>query len=176
MALTVEDGTGVAGADSYVTIAAIDAYWANRPHTSEATTWTAATTANKEGAAREASAYIDATYGQHFKGQRSGYVQGLMWPRTGAEDAAGYPLPPLPPEIVTAACELAARAVSARLAEDVDQKATIKRFKEKTGPLEEETEYFEGASSKKGFGFVEGLLASILDGSQPNAGVGWHWR
>ena len=110
MTLVVEDGTGVPGADSYAALAGADAYFAARAHLALAATWDAATDANKEGALREASAYLDATYGPHYRGTRRGYVQGLEWPRSGARDDADYPLPALPEVLVRATCELAAGA------------------------------------------------------------------
>ena len=48
-----------------------------------------------DGAIREATSFIDGAYGPYYRGVRRGYVQGLLWPRTGACDDAGYPLPDL---------------------------------------------------------------------------------
>lgn len=171
MALTAEDGTGVYGAESYVSVADADTYWGGRTHTAFYAAWDAATTAVKEGALREASTYLDATWGAYFRGKRRGYVQGLYWPRSDALDDAGYPLPDLPPEIVNATCELAGRAVSARLASDEAKGGKVKR--QKVGDIERE--FFEGASVEKRFGSVNGILAPVLDGSQ-DGNPQWVWR
>ena len=177
MALTVEDGTGIQDADSYVSTADADTYWDNRQHTTFYTTWDAASTDEKEGALREATTHLDAIYGPYYIGIRRGRVQGLLWPRTGAHDDADYPLPDLPREIQDACCELAARAVSARLSEDVDRGGAVKRKREKIGEIEEETEFFDGATTHKRYGAVDGILAPLLTGAQPGSdGYSWHWR
>ena len=56
--LTVEDGTGIEGAESYASVAAADAYWAKLSHLTLATTWAAFDTAGKEGRLREAPARL----------------------------------------------------------------------------------------------------------------------
>ena len=75
MSLTVETGSGVYGAESYATTAYISTYWSNRSHSSLADTWATANAQAKEGAAREATAYIDATWGPYYRGERAGYQQ-----------------------------------------------------------------------------------------------------
>lgn len=176
MALIVETGAGIVGAASYAAIDTIDAYWAARPHTTFATAWAAGSGPQKEGAARETTDFLDATYGPHYKGMRKGYVQGLLHPRTGATDEAGYPLPDMPPELVKAVCELSARAISKRLADDKNLSGAVSLQRAKAGPVEVTTEYKDGAALEKRFGFVAGLLAPILDGTQPGASGSWAWR
>lgn len=174
MALLPETGAGIAGADTYAARATVLAYWTARPHDALAAIVAAADVDDVDGAAREATAFIDGAWGPYYRGVRRGYVQGLLFPRTGACDDAGYPLPDLPPELVSAVCELSARALSARLADDVDLTALIKR--EKTGPLE--TEYFQPAMNAPlvTYGVVGNLLAPILNGAQPGApNAGWAW-
>ncbi len=178
MTLSVESGIGVQGAEAYASIATIGAYWTKRSHMALATTWSAATDAQKEGAAREASTYLDATFGAFYRGARRGRVQGLMWPRSDAKEEAGYDLPGLPSEIVTATCELAARALSAPLASDVDLGARVKSQTKKVGPIEKTTEYFDGGSevTKTSYGMVSLMLAPVLNGSQPGApNANWSW-
>lgn len=177
MAIVVEDSTGVPGAESYATVAACDAYWAARAHTAFATTWAAATTANKEGSLREATQYLEATWGPFYRGERRGYVQGLLWPRSNALDDAGYPLPDLPQEIIRAVCELAARAASARLADDAARGGKITSERRKVGQIEKEFHYADGTSPETRYGFVDGLLTPVLNGSQPSAASAtWFWR
>lgn len=177
MALTVEDGSGVAAADAYAATATVDSYWNDRAHRDLAATWTAASAADKEGAIREATTYLDATWGPYYRGKRKGYVQGLLWPRMEALDEAGFPLPDMPQEVVTATCELAARALSETLAEDFDRGNMITRKREKVGPLEEQTEYAAGARPGKRYGVVDGVLAPVLNGTQPGAPTpSWAWQ
>lgn len=172
MALTVEDSSGVYGADSYESRANILAYWVARPHDALAATVAAADVDDVDGAAREATAWLDAEFGSHYRGVRKGHVQGLLWPRTGAKDGAGYDLLAVPQELKRATAELTARALAARLAPDLERGGMIKR--EKIGPLEQE--FFEGASVDTRYGFVAKMLAPILDGTQPGAPrTSWNW-
>lgn len=181
MALIVEDGTGVAGAESYASAAETDAYWAAHPQDPLAAAWAAADAAAKEGALRAASAYLDATYGQAYRGIRASWDQGLDWPRTGGLDGDGEPLPvlgpgglalpALPPPIKRAASDLAARAVSGPLVDDTERGGRVKRERIE-GAVE--VEYMDGAPSETSFGFLAGLLGPVLDGSQGGQAT-WFW-
>ncbi len=173
MTIVVEDGTGIVDAESYVTVAFADAYWDARTHTDEYTTWTAGTTALKEGALREATAYLDSNWSSYYLGNRAGYLQGLHWPRTEAIDESGLPVPSLPLVLQHAACELAARAYSARLAADDARGGKIKSLKAGSVAIE----YTEGATTKTSYGIVDDMLSPILNGMQPNgAPATWLWR
>ena len=177
MSLIVETGTAVEGAESYASIAQIDAYWAARPHQGLSTTWAAATTGRKEGAAREATAFQDAQFGPYYRGTRRGYIQGLLFPRTGTEDADGYPLPDHPSQLIAATAELSARALSGALMPDSTIDGTIKSFSETIGPLSETTVYQDGASAAPRYGFLQGLMAALCDGTQPGFNKpNWAWR
>lgn len=177
MALIVETGAGIHGAESYVSVSAADAYWQSRPQNAMATTWASMETDDKEGALREATGFLDGVWGAYYRGIRAGYVQGLLWPRSGAYDGAGYPLPGLPQEIVNATIELAGRAVSATLAVDADRGGEVKRTRKKVGDLEKEIEYFDNATVYKQYGVVGLSLGPVLNGSQPeNGGASWFWR
>lgn len=174
MALLVEDGSGVAGAESYAAVAAATAYWANRPQDPNAAIWTAAAsvTGKQDGSLREASAYLDATFGASYVGSRKTAEQGLLWPRvdrsSGSDtpliDGDGLPVAALPVALVTAAIELAARATVAPLAPDTTSQGWVKRRKEKVGPLEEEIEYGAAGPQDGSYGFVERLLGPLIGG------------
>lgn len=176
MSLTVETGSGVAGAEAYASEAACTAYWANRPHSTLAAAWAAATVPQREGALREASAFLDAIHGANYRGSRAGYIQGLEWPRSNAMDDDAFPLPGLPPQLVAACCELAARAVTAPLVADAEVDGQIKRQRTKVGQLEEETEFVDsGASRAPRYSFVDRLLAPVLRIVLGSSGS-WGWR
>src|SRR5688572_21568020 len=88
MALVVEDGSGVAGAESYQAIADIAAYAAKRGLVFPTA---GAAEPLAEAAARRASTWLDAAYRSRLPGARlMGRAQGLEWPREGAVDAAGH--------------------------------------------------------------------------------------
>lgn len=174
MSLIVEDGTAVQNAESYVTVAYADTYWSKRQHDATLyTRWNTGTTELKEGALREASAYLDAVYGANYKGTRRGYVQGLLWPRRGALDSGGYPLPDLPEELKKATCELAVRSYSARLSPDSERENQIKREKKVIGPITKEVEYVDGASTETRYGVVEGMMATLIENGQSGS---WLWE
>lgn len=199
MALIVEDGTGSNPlAESYASVADADGYWERRPHDANSTTWLAETDDEmKEGALREASAYLDATYAPLFVGSRSTATQGLQWPRversvldrseydTQADfeaaqaetdepiiGADGLELDALPAQIVAATIELAARAVAAPLAADVSSNGAVKKFRRKVGPIEREWEYFGSPLPDGTYGFVDRLLGPVLIGLR---GSSWNW-
>lgn len=177
MTIIVETGSGVAGAESYATVAQVDSYWSGRATNPNSAVWAALTTASKESSLREATSYLDATYGASYIGKRRGYVQGLLWPRSGALDSDGYPLPDLPQELVTAVAELAVRASTGTpLADDTNPLEMITKETKKVGPLEKTVEYASpvavgGATVNKVYGAVDGILAPILNTSSGQ----WGW-
>jgi hypothetical protein len=79
--LIKEDGTGLANANTYASVADGDAYHDGHLY---ATSWTGATTANKEKALALATRLIDASY--QFNGWKTKSTQALQWPREGALD------------------------------------------------------------------------------------------
>jgi len=103
MAITVEDGTGLAAANSYVSLAEADAYFSDR----ENAAWDGADDDAKAAALVRGTAALDGMYGGRWPGARYTDLQGLDWPRSGAWDRDGYPLAGLPRKIKDAACEAA---------------------------------------------------------------------
>lgn len=188
MAITGEDGTGIAGAEAFGVdpVALTTAYWASRPNDALAATWgaTATTMPIKEGALRSAAAYIEATWGPFFIGLRRTQAQGLSWPRVAGKDEAGdlipladglgSELPALPPQLIAAQAELAARAVSGPLAEDAERGGRVKSERV-DGAIA--IEYMDGAPAETSFGVVAGILAPLLNGLQPGSTTAtWFWR
>lgn len=175
MTLIVETGQGVQGADSYASVARIDAHWSARPQAELAATWAAADTEIKEGAARAATDYLDDMLSQFYLGMRGGYLQGLEWPRTGARDDNGLSLPDLPPQLVKATCEMAARALTGPLSSDAAVRGAVTSESVGIGPLREQLTYADGVSQEAKYGLVLDSLAPILDGRQPGAAPQWNW-
>ena len=83
MAIIVEDGTVIANANSYVSVAFIDTFCANLGLSS----WEAADDDDKDTALLRAMAYIE---GMSFKGYKTEDDQTLKWPREAATDEDGY--------------------------------------------------------------------------------------
>jgi hypothetical protein len=220
MTLLVEDGTGVAGAESYASVSAASDYWAKRPQDALAAAWTASAAPIQEGALREATAYLDATWGSGYLGGRASAAQGLLWPRvtvlaypgaclplyrhyglsrpyglvypfgdypvgdlvfweaetdgcnvdlTIVYGADGFALAALPIQIVNATIELAARALSQRLAPDYQAGQRVKM--EKAGDTA--FEYFDDGRASASFGILSRMLIPVLGAAGQS---GWAWR
>lgn len=108
MSLSVEDGTGLSTAESYVSVAECDTYATNNGLTA----WTG-TAAVKEVALRKATRYLDTAF--RWRGVRSTTTQALEWPR--------WELAWTDPAITrmkAACCELAVKSLAADLFADVD--------------------------------------------------------
>lgn len=104
MALTIEDGTNVSGADSYLSVVDADTYHADRGNS----TWTGTDTA-KEVALRRATVVLDS---YNWMGLRTnGRSQPLQWPRVSVWDKEGLAIlsNEIPQEIKDAVAEVALR-------------------------------------------------------------------
>lgn len=105
MALVVEDGSGVSGAEAYQSLAGFKTYADGRGWD-----YSAKSDAQIEAAIRQGSTYIDALYAERFTGSpATGYAQGLAWPRLNATDVYGNNIPSdeLPARVTQAASEAA---------------------------------------------------------------------
>jgi len=160
MSFTVEDGSGIVGANSYLSTAAADIYWADRNNSD----WAAATLAVKEGALIAASQYLDVTY--RWKGRKGSSGQGLDWPRGGVLDDEGLSAggSALPTAVIAATAELALEALAERLLPGQTRGGAVKREKVRVDVIAEEQEYFEGAPSGRSFPLVDRLLAGLIVG------------
>ena len=103
MAIVVEDGTGLAAANSYASIAEANAYFLDRANAA----WDAAEDDARSAALIRATTAIDGVYGSRWPGFRCMELQGLDWPRYEAWDRDGYPLTGLPKKVKEATCEAA---------------------------------------------------------------------
>jgi len=152
MALTVEDGTGLAASDSYVSLADFETFIANRNIT------TTATDAAKEAALREATSFVDAGY--LFPSTPLLAAQALSFPRFSQYYIEGKLIDiGVPAKLEEAVCLLANEALSGSLT-PMDDTSAIKRIREKVDVIEEETEY-AGAKGARKFIAVDRLLAQI---------------
>ena len=132
----VEDGSIVAGANSYVTLADAQQYVDN---TSANAIWDALLQAPKEKSLRMATQFIDQEYHGQWKGLRVDEDQTLDWPRSGVVDRDGYDFDyeSIPQKLQDAVCEAAVDyAVNGTLMPDVGTPGGTKRVK--AGPVEKE--------------------------------------
>lgn len=162
MAFTVEDGTVIAGANSYVTVAYADTYHSDRG----ATSWADLTTEQKQAALIKATDFIE----QQYNGRWIGYLveldQPLSWPRTyndpyfyGVNDISGE----VPVAVQQAVCILALESLSSDL--NPTQGRATKR--EKVDVVEVEySDYAKLGSTRPA---IDGLLRKLLNSSSVNA-------
>lgn len=168
MAIIVEDGTIVAGANSFISLNDADLYFEGR---NEPSTWTSATDEAKESALLYAAAEI--AWGYAWRGQAvQPYDHDWPFPRYALIDDDGfvYTYPnsesvggsAVPRRVLDAQCELALGHLDEALNEAKDRGGDIKM--EKVGSLA--VEYFEGAPTDRTFPHVELLLAGLHHGKK----------
>ncbi len=155
MALIVEDGTGKADADSYISTEDADAY--HRARFNEA--WALLSGVEKEAALRKATDYMTAAYGPRWSGVRVSASQALDWPRSGVV-SRGFTVDAatVPAEVSKACAELAVRAAAGQLLADVGR--TVVR--EKVDVLE--VQYSEYGPQSTRFAAVDAMLAQLFGG------------
>lgn len=155
MALVVEDGTGKADAEAYISVADADTYFAARGNAA----WAALLTDAKEAALRLGFDYMGAVYGQRWKGCRVSATQAGDWPRDGV-CVNGYEVPDdeVPLAVARANAELAVRASAGSLLED--QGAQVKS--EQVGPIA--VSYMDGARQAIKYAAVDAMLGAYLEG------------
>jgi hypothetical protein len=156
MALVVEDGTGLATANSYVSLVDCAAYHVDRNNTS----WALASEAVRTAALIKAAAYIDGKYISRFRGWKASADQALQWPRAGGIDPAGYEIESdeLPAELVAAACEAALLALTVDLSSVLDRGGLVQS--QSVGPISQT--FFPGAPADATYRTIEYKLRPLL--------------
>lgn len=168
MALIVETGTGVSGADSYISLADANTYVSN--HGTSAA-WSAAPEASKEQALRLATQYIDLKYGDRFKGCKTwnsqAKRQSLQWPRRGAIDNDGYEYSDdeLPACLLSAVVEAALRVIAGDDLLGVMDTGIIASESSTIGPLSQSISYVGGKGPYKQYPKIQALIRPIINSS-----------
>lgn len=167
MSLIVEDGTGLADAESYLSVADAAIYHANMG--TDAAWAAVGATAVQEAMLRRATNYLRSRYYNMWEGSAVAAAQRLDWPRSGVPTRDGYGAiasNSVPEEVKNACAELALKAFSADLMPDQNQ--AVKR--EKIGPIE--VEYSEYSPSSPSYVAIDAMLAPLLRaGAQPGLNV-----
>ena len=152
MPLVVQsDQGGVAGANSYLSVADFDAYHADRSNSYPQGT----TTAHKESALRIATDYLDFRF--RFAGWRLTREQSTQWPRVDVYDLDDFYVEGIPTEIKDATAEYALRLLpaivagsSATLIADPTRDASGRRVRvseyELEGKIRERVEFVDGSA------------------------------
>lgn len=158
MSLIVEDGSGAADSNAYVSLSDCAEYCAAR-----GLTFPTSPSSEGEQAIIRATAAIDAKYRSRFPGTKvNGRSQALQWPRTGAEDADGEEIADdeIPQEIINATCEAAARelAEAGSMLPDLERGGQIKSLKAGSVAIE----YGGAAPATTTFQVIDGILSGLL--------------
>lgn len=158
--LVVEDGTGLASANSYLSLADANSYFEARRNPE---TWSSADESAREQALRVGTDYLDSKYGDQWVGIRSTKAQALDWPRALAYDVDGYPIEvdEVPKRLKHATAEMALRYLTApdELLPDVAQDDQgIASESNTVGPISQSVSYQGGKAYSKRFTQVERLL------------------
>lgn len=162
MTLIVEDGTGLATAESYISVADATAYHAAQGNAA----WAAlASDTVREQLLRKATGYMGQIYRSQWAGTRHHDTQRLDWPRLYVPKkdfgyTPNYYDPDSVPEDVANACaELALKAVAGDLY--ADQKQTV--IRKEIGPLKFEYDPYGPTTTL--YSAVDAMLAPYFAGS-----------
>lgn len=157
MTIIVEDGTGRADAESYISVADADAYHAKRLNGD----WGPLANATKEALLIKATEYMVGTYREMWAGYTVNATQALDWPRYEVPDGRGGYIDSniVPAEVKKACAELALKANAGELAPDLEQ--AVKR--EKVDSIEVEYESYSSQSPR--YPAVYSMIARYLSNS-----------
>lgn len=163
MALVVEDGTGMATAESYISVAAVTTYLT--AHGRE-TDWTGvADDTTREEHLRNATQYIDQVFRRRFTGDKGSAAQALQWPRKYAEQD-GYSLDSdaMPACLLNATAEAALRDVTTTggILADISSPGNLKSKTIKAGSVTVSKEWVSGSSPLITYRVISGLLGPLL--------------
>lgn len=161
MALVVEDGSVVTGANTYASIATVDAYHAALGQS----TWTG-DDADKETAILRAMRYLE---NLSWNGVKTSQSNPLSWPRYDAYDRDGveYASNIVPTAVVNALCEAALIELTDQGALRPTQTTTGQVKRQKVDVIE--TEYFESNYSRQTFDAINDELIGLVGGSGGNS-------
>lgn len=163
MAIIVEDGTGLAAANSYASVEEANGYHIDRNNTA----WAAAEAVEREAALINATMYLDGTY--KWDGTRCYAAQALGWPRVLMWDAdlKAVASNAVPAKVKAATCELALAALSGALAPALDRGGKV--TSESIGPIS--VSYASGAPGGKVYPIIDYLVRDLIIAKTLGGGV-----
>lgn len=163
MALEVEDGTGKANAESYISVA--DA--TSRHSSLGNTNWALLSNDEMEQALRRATIHMENTYRMRWVGCRYSDTQALSWPRVIYQlvDSWTIASDEIPADIANACADFALKAAAGDLNADLTRGVVRKKI----GPLE--TEYDRNSPQSVRYRAIDMALAPYLKGSSAMASL-----
>lgn len=164
MALIVEDGTGVTGADSYGAEATADTYHTDHGNS---TAWETpvAGAPSKEVSLRLGTQFLDATFGGKWRGVKKTLTQGLDWPRISAwDDDEDYIDDASIPQVLEyATYELALKVRQGdTLVADLTSPGVITEKTVGAGKVRQTIKY-SGGSQHKAYSLVKRLVRELIE-------------
>lgn len=159
MPLIVEDGNGVAGAESYCSVADVTQYHAKRGNSA----WLSLSNDEMEVALIRATDYLTQAYRMRWKGYRTKpSTQALDWPRQLVSvDDNGIVLiiedDEIPEEVIKACCELALRSIG-----DEGLNPDVERLEKSVSVASISVTYADGSAPGTEFKSVEMILRPLL--------------
>ncbi len=162
----VEDGTGLADANAYITVAEADQYHQNHGAPSD---WTGMGSGDKQRHIREATQYLDGYYRDRMRGVKATQTQRLEHPKTNLVDIHGYLR--ASNEVQTElkdACAIAAlksrqeQLAGSSLLPDFSTPGAVRKTRQKLDVLEEEIVYDSANPQQKQYQLIDLVLAPLL--------------
>lgn len=144
MGFKAEDGTGLADANSYMTVAEFVSYWLDR-----GTDYTDTDAELIMPALINATDYVEMRWSFKFAGKKKTNTQSLAWPRERAYDKDLIELTGVPRRLKNAIAEYAKRALTADLAPDPSVDPNVWQLTETVGPISTTTVYAGGPAVEK---------------------------
>jgi hypothetical protein len=167
MAFIVETGTGLANAESYISVEDAEDYIAAYAIAADVTLWDALADADKEKALRIGTQYLDLCF--RFRSVKSTQTQALAWPRIGVQDDEGYYFldsSQIPECVKRATVEAALRHVAGdNLLGAIAKPGVIESQSVTIGPLQKSTTYQGGQSPVPEYPKIRALLKQVIEAS-----------
>lgn len=156
MAFVVEDGTGLANSNAYVSVAEADAYFVESTNR-----WTGTSLAKQKAIVRATRA-VDLLGDGRFKGIKLLSTQALAWPREDAYDSDGYEMTGVPQYLKNAVFEaaLAELETEGALMPDTERTPNFERVE---GVVQ--VAYTEGSYPGTTYRAVSNWLSKVCTGS-----------
>lgn len=142
--LTVEDGTGLLNADSYISVADATTYLTNF---GSGDAWADLDSATQEVLLRKSTRDLDTLFAGSYASKLLSTTQSLLWPRETFTDANGRQVSGLPKEIGYAVAELALINSTTDVTGPGDRTGMVKLERTVLDAIESRLEYFAPSST-----------------------------
>lgn len=165
MALVLEDGTGVSGADSYVDATYVGTFLLEYVGATAKAAWDAEAS-EQDRRCREGSAYVDGGNAGAWRGTRAHETQGRDWPRVGAVDDDGYVISStvIPLGVKQASAYASYAGISTPLTPSASATSSLGAKTIKAGPVTiSKTFSGGGESSSPTFSRIDAFLSGLVE-------------